>query len=153
MNSSHIPDTCPGGTLNALRVWRIGFQLPFPHACPGRGRKGPAWQTLALEKPCRLTGGWQEAWGRNEKWSQSPACLLLELKTCLCGLSFLRCERGWDSCQLSGHAAMKKRENTSMLKAFSSSTRLQPWFGESDPVTAHCGWGTSATRDWRSSRS
>lgn len=51
---------------------------------------------------------------------------------------------GWDSWQLSGHAAKKKRENTSMLKAFSSSTRLQPWFGESDPVTAHCGWGTSA---------
>lgn len=141
MNSSNTPDTCPRGTLHLIHMWQTGFQPHFPHTFPRRGRKGSMWQTLALEKPCRLTGSWPEAWGRNYKLPQSPMCLLPELKTF--GLRFLRCKRHRDSCQLSSHATVKKRKNTSMLKAFYNSTRLQPWFGELDSVTANCCWGNT----------
>lgn len=55
-------------------------------------------------------------------------------------------------CQLSGHATMKTEgKNTSILKAFYNSLRLQPRFGELDPVTANCCWANTATHYRRSS--
>lgn len=141
MGSSHSPDNGPGRTQKLIH---------FPHPLPWRGRKGGMWQTSQWRSHVdEQKAGKNPALGiKNDHKPQSGCCKSWRL-VCVDSACYSMSAGTWMSSFWSLNSG--KEKNTSILKAFYNSTRLQPGFGELHPVIANCCRGNTASHYWRSS--